>query len=466
MMRSFAVLAGLVSSMSASAAAQDMIESDVARVDIRLDGKLYPGVWPLGEEDSKTSVEPPAGGAIPVCVEASGRASCAEVARGDVRKLGVRYQGRDYFLIVTGARPAAQFDAAYRAANLGKVRISIPEAYELVNIAIALTPYAEANPGVVARENDYYRDVVAHFGKFRSHPFVAALNESLTKDPDSYFGLKTNGNAFVFSPQGTLERSPVYDRVGSNDNKLLPFLQDMRSFAADSGFRKFYAGHRAVYKEQVDYLESRVGTLGMISWLRGNFPAVEDYQTYNIIFSPLVGFNQSLVTLNDDGYRELQPHVNFPYPVGDREISAGALPIWDGAILFTELNHGFINPTSEPFAERIAAALAKRGDWAAQGSTADEGYGGSQPLFDEMMNWALVSLYMDDHAPAADRETLIKRVESIMLGRGFVRFEPFNRFLLDAYRRRAKGKTLADLYEPVVAWTEGGGQTGGTPGRP
>ena len=69
------------------------------------------------------------------------------------------------------------------------------------------------------------------------------------------------------------------------------------------------------------------------------------------------------------------------------------------------------------------------------------------------MNWALVSLYYHDKADAVDREELVERVNPVMERRGFTQFTPFNRFLLALYVNRPEGKTLADLYPQIVAWT-------------
>jgi hypothetical protein len=50
----------------------------------------------------------------------------------------------------------------------------------------------------------------------------------------------------------------------------------------------------------------------MLIWLRREFPDVRAYDTFNIVFSPLVGSNQSVTWFESNGFRELQPHVNFP----------------------------------------------------------------------------------------------------------------------------------------------------------
>jgi hypothetical protein len=121
-------------------------------------------------------------------------------------------------------------------------------------------------------------------------------------------------------------------------------------------------------------------------------------------------------------------------------------------LLFTETNHGFINPTAEPYAAQIAKAVSNRDIWAQKGSSSD-GYGDPQSLFNEYMNWALVSLYYADYAPAADLQAMLADNEKRMKeNRGFTRFPEFDQFLVDLYRNRPAGTTIADLYPQIIAW--------------
>jgi hypothetical protein len=72
-------------------------------------------------------------------------------------------------------------------------------------------------------------------------------------------------------------------------------------------------------------------------------------------------------------------------------------------------------------------------------------------IFDEMMNWALISLYLIDKAPPADLPFLLSDlVRKMAEKRGFTRFPAFNRFLVDLYRTRPAGATVASLYPQIV----------------
>jgi hypothetical protein len=291
----------------------------------------------------------------------------------------------------------------------------------------------------------------------RNHPFVASLDAEMRKDMFGYFKTKMNGYAFDFDKRGRIVRSRIYDRTGFNGDKtnyLLPYLAQMQDFADKSGFRKFYAKQRPLYQSQIAYYRDEIGIADMLMWLGRHFPAVKPYDTTNIIFSPLVAGSQSLTSMESNGFKELQPHVNFPYPSeSDDGFSPEAVALRRGYIVFTELNHGFINPTADLYATRIAAALNGREHWATKGKSSDA-YRSPYTLFTEMLNWGLVSLYLQDKAPAAEREPMIEKLNPMMVGRGFPQFPKFNAFLVNLYRSRPPGTTIADLYPKILEWFE------------
>ncbi|MBI3147669.1 MAG: hypothetical protein HYZ17_04075 [Betaproteobacteria bacterium] len=194
----------------------------------------------------------------------------------------------------------------------------------------------------------------------------------------------------------------------------------------------------------------------MLDWLRQRFPTVHAYDGYKVVFSPLVGGSQSVTWLESNGYRELQAHVNFPYPQpDDAELSAEAVAFRRGEIVFTELNHGFINPAAAPYRDQITRTFADRAFWTKAGTSADS-YRNAMSVFLELMNWALVALYAEDVAPSADRGRLIAALDDSMgdSGRGFTRFAPFRAELVRLYRDRIAGASVESLYPQILAWCE------------
>lgn len=273
----------------------------------------------------------------------------------------------------------------------------------MVSIAIALTDYAAASPGLIA-DSEYRSRVDAHFDEMRGHQLVAELNQRMQGEPIlAYIRLKLDAYAFEFDSGGRIVRSSVYDRIDqeSQTNSLLPLLAELQSFAVETGFLEFYAANRKLYLTQIAYLRDSTDAPGMWRWLRERFPAVSPYDGVKIVFSPLVGDIQNLVTFDSNGYRELQPHINFPYRVNPN-LSAEGNAVWSGTLLFGEMNHGFINPTAERYHAEIDAAIADRDFWTTGANSV--AYPDNLSLFNEHMNFGLISLYHHDRINAEDRE--------------------------------------------------------------
>lgn len=356
--------------------------------------------------------------------------------------------------------PAAVFSDDYQKTHRGHISIEVPEVYELVNVAIAMTPIGLEDPNLVYKNSDYYLRMRAWFEPFKDHPLLARLSADLRKAPDRYFTLKMNGCAFEFDGQGRIVQSKVYDRTGfrgETSNSLRPYLKDLQSFSDATKFRDFYRQNTQTYNEQIKFYREEANIAEMKRWLDQNFRGSNSYDSFKIIFSPLVAYNQSTTWFSSNGFRELQPHINFPY-LNDRyrnygEMSEAAQNVFRSNIAFTEINHGYINPEADKYAERILNATSNRGHWV--DTSKGPGYYAGLAAFDEYMNWALVSLRIVDYTPRSEQDRLIADIDQMMVARrGFLQFAAFDKFLVGLYRNRPKGTTIADLYPQIIAWFE------------
>jgi hypothetical protein len=354
--------------------------------------------------------------------------------------------------------PSAFFDKEYQTKHKGKINVEIPEIYELVNIAIAITPYAINDKYMVFKKSTYYESVRDWFDKYQNHNLIIKLDSLLSENSNRYFSLKMNGYAFEFNDKNTIINSPVYDRTGFPNervNSIRPYLQLLQSFSDETKFREFYKQNNSFYNNQVKFYQDTANVVEMKSWLDNNFPSSNDYDSYKIIFSPLVAYSQSFTWFNSNGYKELLAHVNFPYLSDFKKIQANAsknsLNIYRGNIAFTEINHGYINPEADKYSMQISKAISNRDTWIEK--TRPQNYYGGNAAFTEYMNWALVNLRILDYVPKDEQEYLIKRVERMMIkNRGFIRFGEFNSFLMDLYKKRGSKQTLADLYPVIIEW--------------
>lgn len=442
-----------------------VLRSGVEALTIRDGSELQVGAWRIAPELDPDIYEAKLinGQAHTVVFSSDIDSIQFEVEEGKSYEFVVRYGDRNCRTRIVGTRfvAPAVFDEAYRAAHRGSTRVEVPEVYELVNVALALTPTGQNDPDLVYQRSDYYRRMRAWFDRFRDQPVLAALDAELTRDPGSYFNLKMNGYSFEFDSVGRIVQSRIYDRTGFGDersNSLRAFVPGLQALADASGFRRFYAENRSLYAEQVAFFETQADLPGMLSWLKRNFPTGDTYDGYKVIFSPLVAYNQSATWLRTPNYRELQAHVNFPYEddLGRNRaaaLSPAARLLFRGNIVFTELNHGFINPETDRHAARATAAVAGRSFWVddAKGPS----YYGGIATFNEYLNWGLVSLRYVDLAPPDERTAMSAMVADMMVNRrGFRRFREFDAFLTALYRGRQPNETLADLYPRILDWFE------------
>jgi hypothetical protein len=434
------------------------IQSGEPSISYRIGDELHQGTWRLAPElePDTLEVDLEEGETVEVCFITDVEEFCRATALDDRHDVDIVYDGVAHFNRIEGRRhvPAAVFSDEYIAANTGRITVLIPEAYELVNIAIALTEVGREARWLVVKDSDYYQRMMRHFAGHLDHPFVTALNEQLVANRGRYSQLKMNGHAFEYDAAGELQRSSIYHRTGfaaARDNALLPFFEEMRAFSRDTDFRVFYQRERATYAEQIRFYEEEIDLDAMNAWLRDRFPGVEAYDTVKFVFSPLVGGTQSVTWFVQGDFRELQPHINFPYRRMP-EVTPQSEAIVRGAIAFTELNHGYINPTADGYAAEIAQAVTDLSFWADEGAAGN--YHSPMAMFNEYMNWAVVGLYMVDHAPAEDHPELLAWLDRFMdaRGRGFVRFPEFMAFLVGAYRDRTAGESIADLYPAMIQW--------------
>ncbi|MEO5682004.1 MAG: DUF4932 domain-containing protein [Chitinophagaceae bacterium] len=372
----------------------------------------------------------------------------------------------DFIVVVNGTDSAytrikgelftnpAHFTKQYAAANNNKTAVEIPEIYELINILYAITPTGKTDPDVVYKNGDYYKDVMAWFDKYNTEPVVAII-DSLLK-AGKYPHVKMDAYAFNFTTKNQVIKSAVYDRVSwGSTNTLAPFIKEVERFARESDFRRFFQLHSPLYRQQVAVYRDSLNTKAMQAWLNKNFPGTR-YNAFKIIFSPLVAYNQSAVWLEDNGFKEAQAHVNYPYPedFANLDLSEKAIHVMRGNIVFTELNHAFINPEAEKpvYEARLRKAFADINKWIEKDKPAGN-YANVYACFEEYMNWVLVSLRYVDEAPAAELEQLLARNErNITTRRGFRRFTEFNKYIVGIYRDRKPGQTVADLYPQIVDW--------------
>jgi len=345
--------------------------------------------------------------------------------------------------------PKVRFSSDYQTQNRQKVTIEMPETYELSCILMALTGYRN----VLEQKDPYIQDIKTHFSPYKDHPMVRHVAKKLRKlGLLHHTQLRKSAITVEFNDQNRLEKSKVYS-LKRPLSMLLLDLKDrpalLRDFIEKTNYRAFYAQHQSYYQDQLAKAEKYMPISKMWKWAESQFPS--RYDSYKIYLSSLDGGHHFTFHLNEDGFRQTLMFIspaNSPSNRSEFE-KEGA---WS-RIVFTEIDHNYVNPVTDKYQKEIEAAMP---DWKKWNNTKEgnKGYYESTYLtFNEYMTWAVFTLYAYDSYPVADFEKINQRVEEFMInGRGFHRYKEFNRFLLETYQKRAPNQTVADLYPAVIDW--------------
>lgn len=335
------------------------------------------------------------------------------------------------------------FDKEYILANKGRHSIEVPEVQELVHIVMALTARGIEDENLVNHEGSYYQKVIANFGKYKNDPVVLNLNSLLEKG--MYNILKMDACGFYFEGN-KIKKDKTYSKLSwSGPNSLEPFIDDIEKFGKKISFRSFYKQNTPYYKQLIYRMEEQAAVNEQWTWLEENFDLT--YDNYRITFSPLVSGSHSTNRFVQKDFKQTVMFIRGP--LENQKYSEEMLKGIMNVVIFTEIDHNYVNPVSDRYAKEIKAALPNLALWAAP--QALEYYPNEYMVFNEYMTWAVFSLYAAEKFKKEDFKELNDHVEEMMAERrGFTRFKEFNQKLMELYKNRSAGQKIPDLYPEVL----------------
>jgi hypothetical protein len=429
-----------------------VIKSNVKQISYRENGQFYKNAWNISpglKPDIHVTLVK--GKSTQVSFITDIDSITFTIKPGDRYRFFILFQGDSAYTEIQGQKfiPPATYTKRYRKKYNKQIVAEVPEVYELVNIIMAITPYHRQNEWTDEKNTNYYKEVIKHFEKYNSEPIVKVMDSLLIKQ--NYHPLKMDAYAFTFDKNTKIIQSKIYDRISwGTKNTIRPYIRLIQDFAKTTNFRSFFKQHKDFYGDQIKAYRDSINIKEMISWLNKNFPDTR-YNTFKVIWSPLVGGSQSANMFEYKGYKEAQAHVNFPYSHFYESGSNDMVNLRRGNILFTEFNHCFINPEADKYAGSINTILSDLTKWADKEGSA-KWYNRPYTLFTEYLNWGLVSLRYKDYASKNETDSLITRLEQHMKRQGFRKFPEFNQYLLNLYHNKKKDETLSDLYPKILNW--------------
>ena len=348
------------------------------------------------------------------------------------------------------------FTEKYLKQNKGKFIVEIPEVHELGNIAIALTKVGQIDSNMVDMETDYYKKVMTHFKPFENHPLIDTLNKYIHTPLEKnsyyyYFTIKMDACAFVFDGnkiknEGYIKKLswPFYNNPFDEHKELF------EDFAKKTEFRKFYKNNKKQYKELVQTYKELNPLDQMQNWLQKKFK--KEYGSYKAVFSELVGGAHAA-----NNYKTDELDQNFMFIASskfDSKYTKTYNILLESRVLFTEIDHHFVNPVSEKFKDRLTEVIGNnRNNWVNNDVSGTESYPNGFSVFNESMTWALFTLYAYDFYEPNEVSKYISRMERQMKNRGFLNFSEFNQALLLKYNEN-KNIDMTELTQYMIDWCD------------
>lgn len=367
------------------------------------------------------------------------------------------------FQRVIGIKPNVTFSDEYVKMHKGKTIVDIPEVSELVNVLMALHQDAEKEGNMFDTKTEYFQKIKKHFSPYLTHPALDTIQKyikdlSYMKEHninmfsnDSYryyYALKMNACSYKFDANNNIINKGDINQMAKGWYSFDP-MKDAKlfeDFAKVSNFRKFYKENNSYYNSLLKTYDELNPIQKMQTWLDNKFGF--GYGSYLVYFSPLVYGAHSTSRFEDNGLTQTVMFIaRADY---DEKLSKTQNELLESRVVFTEIDHNYVNPTSDSFLKEINESLSNREKWAKENITSM--YPNPYTVFNEYMTFGVYSLYVNDNFSKEDAQQYYPKLENQMVdSRGFILFKEFNQVLLKHYQANPKIK-MKDLYTYMLKW--------------
>lgn len=346
------------------------------------------------------------------------------------------------------------FNEAYKHAHENKITIEIPEVSELANILMAISDVGLKDSNMINMKIPYHNEVLKWFLKYKNEPIIKTI-DSLQEINDKannyflYYNLKMNACGYYFNKEENIVLDSVILKWGfyDEDDAIEKNLIAIENFAEKSNFRQFYSNHKEYYDSLTTDYKKHVSVLKMKHWLESQFPNKIDY--YIITFSPLVNGAHST---NSFYGNDFSVAVMFVAPFSHSSVSPSDEIHYD-RLLFTEIDHNYVNRASYEYKDNINYIFRDRKKWKGSNGEIDSAYPNGLSVFNEYMTWAVFTLYCYDNYSHTDFDRAILYVENYMeQRRGFIQFAAFDKALLNLYKHNKSREKVYDLFPDILQW--------------
>ena len=347
----------------------------------------------------------------------------------------------------------SHFTNNYVSKNRGTISIDIPELYELANIILFLS---DCSGKTNNRPNSEYTNRVRqYFEPVKNHTLIKILNKECSNSPwGTYYGFRENSICFSFI-EDYLEYNTPYKHVywddsnikGGQFRNMLYLIQD---FVKESNFRLFYKNNQEYYNSLINRQKELLPLRQMWNWIENEFPQKMD--SYKVVFSPLIEGSHSTQKFIKGyfGYPEFQECIMFINSAEHLDNnSAYSDKLREGlmsGIVFTEIDHNYVNPTSDENIDLIRELMKDKDFWATK--NAQQNYPSEYSIFNEYMTHSIFCLYaLENYEGKIAKEIVDKRIQ-LMERRGYPKFSQFNTRLTNMMLNSPR--TIYEAYGEII----------------
>jgi len=352
---------------------------------------------------------------------------------------------------------AASFSQEYMHENEGKINFEIPEVFELANIIWTLSPSGKRAKDLY-KNSEYYNEVVTYFKPYLNHPIFKELDFDEDNYFDNYYEFRENSFVYKFDKDKIISGGS-YNYVIGNDwdsfnslfKDLIPLVED---FAKKSDFRKFYKSNREFYSNEIERLNALLPVKDIWIWLETKIPD-RKFNSYKIVTSPLIGGSHSTQTYytyntkTNNWYAEAVMFICTSDRYNNKRLNNKQKIGLMSGIVFTEIDHNYINKASYKYKETIDSIFSKENYWV---SSKSNYYINPLSVFNEYMTHALFCLWVTDYFDIKTANFIIKAREDLNVeARKFTKFKEFNRELIKLYKINPD-KLITEIFPLIIDW--------------
>jgi len=330
--------------------------------------------------------------------------------------------------------------------NSGSIVFDNNAAYELVNVVFSLTEKGKKDASTFNINTDYFKEINNYFQSYKNHPLISLANKIYEPGSSIYRMYRESAYNYSFKKRKIARTGPYVNF--EEGNTILDDLALWEDFAQKSNFLKFYSAHKDLYQKELTEAEKKLPVKQMWNWCESKFP--DRYHTYRIVISPLVNGFHSTININSETANECVMFICGPNVINTGKYSFKVLEGLYSGIVFTEIDHNYINPLSENYKNELNKTFGDQ-RWIKKDSQA-AGYGNGTAYFNEYFTHAVFLLYVKEHYSEQELASIEKERVGLMKWRGFPLFNEFYAQLSSLYNAQENKTDLSQLYPALIKW--------------